>query len=180
MKNRFIMLCFLVVLITACQDRPTETSEPITEPTLMVNGTPLPFETIDKSDGRGIGPDYEGQEPLIAIFSEVKDIEKYVVTEQAENALLQVDFDTYLIIGVFQGWQGSSGYEVDILAVAQDGPRMLVYADFIEPFPDMVVVDAETSPYQLVKIPKEGLDRNLMFELIVDGVVIQQVEAVIK
>ncbi len=181
MKNRFavLCLCLLAVVVAACQTVQTGTSEPTAgKPTPVVKGTPVPFETIERSKANGTGPEYQGEEPRIIVLTKTNDIAKIeeMISQQAQHELSQVDFNKYIVVAVFQGWKPSSGYGVDILAVARIGERIPVYAVFIEPPPDTVVSDVEISPYQLVKIRKDGMDGIFIFELIVNNAVIQQTE----
>jgi len=114
------------------------------------------------------------------LVADINIIKMIYFNDQILPKVKSIDFTEYIALSVFQGTQGSSGYEVDIQAIALDGDRIHVYVYFKEPFIGEVVSEVVTSPLHLVKIRKEGLDGVFVFELIEDGRVIRQTEAMIN
>ena len=178
-----VAITLIVVSVSACQLRETPEIVPTkSAPTPDVEGTYLPFVTIEKDDGGWGHSEYPGEGLGLDILVQKGDIGKIEdqISPQALNELNKIDFDVVIVISVFQGWQSSGGYSLDILAVIQKENHISVYTDFIEPIPGMPQKEEMTLPYQLIKIRKEGLKEILIFELIVDNVVIQQTEIAIS
>jgi len=175
---RKMIVCLQMGLMIACQPAKTETQVPTaTEPTariptLIVEGTPYPFETIERDEG-GYGDvdKYYGKGSWMNILVQQCDIDKIegLISEQSQKTLWNMEFDEYLVVAVFQGLQPSTGYGVQILEVTQIGDRILVYADFKTPGPDEGVGDSITLPSELIQLRKEGLDGTLLFELVVNN-----------
>ncbi len=189
--HKALIACLLISSTTGCLPAPTETPEatlarstPTQEkPTPVIEGTPLPFETIEKSQyGGGVpGGLSTKDQPRLDVYQQTADIPaiEAIISQNALEILRQLDFQSHIAVGVFQGWKPSSGYGVDIVTVARMGMRISIYAELIEPEPGIVVSDVMTAPYQLIKLDREGLSGSRIFELIVEETTIQQVEVTI-
>lgn len=207
--HKALIACLLISLTTGCLPAPTETPEatlarptptqekptpavdatlawptPIRDkPTPVIEGTPLPFNVIEESDGgKGNEVDYAGEQPWIEILQqagEIKEIE-VKISYDAVEILSQIDFQSHIVVGIFQGLKPTSGYGVEILAVGQMGERISIYAEFIYPQLGMEAVEIVTAPYQLIKLDRVGLSGSRVFELIVEETTIQRVEVTIQ
>lgn len=87
----------------------------------------------------------------------------YVFTNQADLNLFrgavsgvtgEVDFDREIAIAVFSGQKPTGGYKLSVSAVQEFPDRIALIATESSPGRDVMVTQAFTSPYQLVKIEK--------------------------
>jgi hypothetical protein len=166
--------------LPASTETPEATPE---EPTPVIEGTPLPFETIDQSEyGPGGDSAYASEQPWIEILQQAGDLEaiKGKISRDALELLRQVDFQSHIVVGVFQGLKPTDDYGVDILAVDRMEMRVSIYAEFIAPEPRMEARAIETVPYQLIKLDRKGLAGSRVFELIVEGTTILRVEVTVE
>jgi hypothetical protein len=133
----------------------------------------LTFETIEKVELVDASRQYEGIDPKLVVLtsaSEARLLERGL-SRQAQAALEAMDYERYFAIAVFWGRKGSLGYSVQIESLTLEDKTITVQADLNDPEDNqMEVVGAtETSPYHLVKMPREGLHGALEFVLQVDG-----------
>ncbi len=182
--HKVLVACLLIALAAGCLPAPTETPEATPEkPTPVIEGTPLPFETIDQSEyGPGGDSAYASEQPWIEILQQAGDLETTYVknSRNALDLLKQIDFQSHIVIGVYQGRKPTNRYGVDILAVSQMGERISIYAEFSAPEPGMTAAEFPTVPYQLIKLDRAGLAGSQIFELIVEETTIQRVEVTIE
>ncbi len=67
-----------------------------------------------------------------------------------------VDFQQEEVYAIFQGFQSTGGYAVDVQMVTSDFFTIdVVVTDFV-PGPTCIVPQVFTSPFQIVKVPKVG------------------------
>jgi hypothetical protein len=141
------------------------TVSPLPTPT-AVAGTTLPFETILQGEDSS----YLGVEPFLFLIDDPEDAAQlleylalYVAPDRREAFTAQVQSSVYTpnVIALFRGRWGSSGYEVNIERVVQQGDELHVYAEFWKPGPRYPVTGAETSSYHVIKLlqPVENADR---------------------
>ncbi|RPI35230.1 MAG: protease complex subunit PrcB family protein [Chloroflexota bacterium] len=110
---------------------------------------------------------------VITNYEEIINIEDIVnYYPEVERELLAVDFDNEFIIGVFQGVKGSTGFGVDIKTILLDDHKIEVYADFIGPGRWTPVGALYTSPYQVIRVPRENISGTNTVQLIVGNEVI--------
>jgi hypothetical protein len=71
-----------------------------------------------------------------------------------------VDFGKEMIAAVFLGTRPTGGYEVEIRTARREGSALVIEYDEQVPGPDVVVTQALTSPFQIVRLPRhEGVVR---------------------
>lgn len=168
----FVYGLILAISATGCMKEQETIILRTTTPEIII-----PFKTIENFENGYRGDDYRELEPKLVIITDLDDIDKLggSVFETAESLLRKLDFSQSLALVVFQGGKGSGGYKVDILKIVQEGNKLIVYAHFTEPQPGYVVTMANTSPYHVIEVPKNGLQGEISFLLNVDGeVIIQQ------
>ena len=115
--------------------------------------TELPFETIERSD---LG-DYSVREPRLILITAPQEIDQVegLITREALDRLVELDFGQYFAIAVFRGTQATSGYDVIVERVARRGDKIVVYAQFWSPSPHYGVRNEATSPYHLIKVRRD-------------------------
>ena len=140
---------------------------------LPADGT-LPFETIEqKKDAAEIGQQHNTSvQPGILVFSDLtalSDVETWF-SSAARNQLQIINYRSYFTIVVFQGWQLTGGYGVEILRIEERGEVIRVIASFERPGGEQEGTGFVTSPYHLVQVrrPQRAIE-TLRFELYVDG-----------
>ncbi len=74
-----------------------------------------------------------------------------------------VNFTTELLIAVFQGERGSSGYSTNITRIVVTITHYVVYVDEIHPGDNCGVLTVMTYPYQIVKICDHPLNLPMQF-----------------
>ena len=86
-----------------------------------------------------------------------------------------IDFSSFFVAAVFQGWKGSTGYSIEVTDLRQLGNTITVYALFHTPQPsgpDGIVFTnpLETSPYYILKVKKaEEITGDFTFVLMANG-----------
>jgi hypothetical protein len=141
-----LALAVLVAVLagmTACGSRETE----------------LPFETIEQRDWAGYGDlesDSIWKTRLVLVTSRDGTAQlESMVSPEAMDQLVRLNFERYFAIALFRGRQASSGYDTIIERVARQGDEVVVYAQFWEPSPYYSVLDVATSPYHVIKVRKD-------------------------
>lgn len=150
------ILCLLMVLILgACQLKETD----------------LSFETIECQEISG----YQDKKPglvVIAKQTEVADLDN-LITREIQARLQSLNYNTYLVIGVFQGWKPTTRYSTQIERVTRRGNIVTVHALFKEPQPSEAKGDEVTSPYHLIQVQKAGTwGQTITFNLVVGDAVV--------
>jgi hypothetical protein len=74
----------------------------------------------------------------------------------AATAAPAVDFSTDVVIGIFAGERRTAGYEVDILGIEREAAEVVVAYRVTEPRRGAMVAQVITSPFQLVRVPRQG------------------------
>lgn len=175
-----------LVMTPTFTDTPTvaisQTPEPVfTEiltispaPTLIVEGTPMPFERIASIDESRGYADYDEYEAKIILVDEADDLVSYAgilpFDPGVQQGLVETDFDRFIVLIVLQGRRPSGGYRANIQELTKWEDRISVYTTFNIPQPFQGVSEMETSPYDLIRVDKNDLPDNVIFELIVDQV----------
>ncbi|MCL5995871.1 MAG: protease complex subunit PrcB family protein [Chloroflexi bacterium] len=96
-----------------------------------------------------------------------------LISERGRDALRQVNYQTDMVIGVFQGLKPTDGYMVQIERITAYSATFTITAQFIEPSPDEKKNDVVTSPYHVVRVSKPEVTADeLTFVLVVSDTVI--------
>lgn len=88
----------------------------------------------------------EDQDQLVALWS-------LVYGNNAPN-MPGVDFETNEVIAVFDGTHSTGGYRVHVTSVTDTGLNRVVGIEHVEPHADCPVAAVQTSPFELVVVPK--------------------------
>ncbi len=183
-KVQAVFVCALVLLSGCGRVSPlpllTATVEPAATlvPTPAIQGTRIPFETIDQAiGGEKISEDSE-KNPYLIILTRADDTGELegLVSEAAMGRLGDIYFDRQLVIAVFQGWKPTWGYAIQVQWVIKNNGEIVVIADIKNPPKDSIVQQEETSPYHLIRISREDLDGISKFTLNANGESIFQIE----
>ncbi|HBY93898.1 MAG TPA: hypothetical protein DEP84_07985 [Chloroflexi bacterium] len=144
----------------ACSRGVTPTSMPpiATPPSTVPVGTVLPFKTVEQS----IYGDYSVRQPRAVLITSPRDILSLngMVSPESRGhvtaQLQRVDFQRDFAIAVFRGTQGTHGFDVTVEAVAREGDKLVVYAQFWEPSPYWEVANEVTSPFHIITVPRNA------------------------
>ena len=133
---------------------------------VKVNEEILSFETISL-EGYGIAVDSKDTAPKLFLLMEPEDIAwiEGLITPQDWQTLQQLDFEEYVVIGLFRGARPSSNYDTVITRLSRYYQEtLIVEAKFYVPVlqSSFAVV---TSPYHLIKVSKTQMPRPLGLEL---------------
>ena len=179
--NRVVTSCLLLgLLLNGCNAIPPTTAlAPTLVLTPTVPGVELLFETVERAEISGTGDDYPGKTPNLMVITRAEDVIALgnTVSPSAQDELSKLDYNIYFVLVVFQGIKGTNMYGVDIQRVTRDENRITVFAHFTERDPEMAAADVITSPYHIVKVPRDGLKGEFEFFLNGDGEVILKVTA---
>ena len=140
--------------------------------------TNLHFDTIEKEISAGTGKLYEAREPGLMVVSRPEEVELIdgLITDQAREKTLALDYGDYISLAAFQGWKGSSGYSILVNRISRTGNTVNVYAQFHEPKPEEQKLDMVTSPYHLVIVEKIGnWSEEILFNLIIDETIVASI-----
>jgi len=131
----------------------------------------LPFETIEMAEIPGTGYEYPGKERALVIVTKREDVALLGdnVSKQSLSIIDSVNFSDYFVITVFQGIKGTTSYGVEIQRIFKQENVITIYAHFTERDPSVSAGALMTSPYHIVKIPRQGLIGQIDFVLSADG-----------
>ena len=135
----------------------------------------LSFETIEQEDMSVPSGVYKDHPEIILISSKIEMIRlENLIGEQSIMTLEQISYSDYFGVVVFQGRMPSSGYGVNLDRITRVGNIISVFAQFIEPEYEQIVLDIITSPYQVVRVKKgEGeWGQDMVVNLIVDNSIV--------
>ena len=128
----------------------------------------LEWERIVQDD---VGNQYSGG-PKLAIVTDREEVSilENEITPRDIAQVLDCDFSEYVVLVIFQGYQGYADHSIEVTGVIQDDDVITVDIKFLEPEPGEVLKTAESSPYCVLKIKKTpDLRGELIFVLIADG-----------
>lgn len=74
-----------------------------------------------------------------------------------------INFTTYMLIAVFQGERGSSGYSTNITRIMMSSTEYVVFVDEVHPGNNCVTLAVMTYPYQIVQIHPYEEDLSIRF-----------------
>jgi hypothetical protein len=131
----------------------------------------LSFETIEMAEIPGTGYEYPGKEPALVIITKREDVASLgdIVSKQSQLILNSLNFSDYFVITVFQGIKGTTSYGVEIQRIFKKDNVITIYTHFTERDPSLSAGTLMTSPYHIVKIPRQGLFGQMEFILFADG-----------
>jgi hypothetical protein len=124
-------------------------------------GIDVPFEEIDKWWISG----YESRDNLTirddetweTLWTEMESIHSHPAD------LPKINFTREMIIAVFQGERGSSGYWTNITRIIMTNAYYVVYVDEIHPGETCILLAVMTYPYHIVKISDLPLNLPVQF-----------------
>ena len=118
----------------------------------------LSFQSIERKDGSGTGDLYESYEPGLMVIARSEEVDRLggLITDEARQTLLELDYSQYFALVTFFGMKGTGGYSIQVTRVTRSGDTVSVYARLDEPAPDQAKSDVVTSPYHLVIVQKDG------------------------
>ena len=178
-----VIFCLLLGVVLSGCNAISPTTVPAPAPKLAltptVQGVEIPFETVERTDISGTGDDYPGKTPNLIVITGAEDVIALgnTISPSAQDELSKLDYNIYFVLVVFQGIKGTNMYGVDIQRVIRDENRITVYTHFTERDPQREAGPVVTSPYQIVKVPRNGLQGEFEFVLNGDGEVILKVSS---
>ncbi len=125
------------------------------------------FETIENAQRPGI----QASQPDLAVVSEKEDTYSLQnsISSASVSQLIDLDYKGYFALVVYQGRKLTSGYNIIIQRITHEGNTVNVFVQFTERDSAKPAENIETSPYHLVKIPREGIKGELVFVILADG-----------
>lgn len=142
-----LYLAMGVVLLAACA------APPNTCPPLKPGGVEFKFETVDQNV---YSEAIETDVFLITGSQDVYQLEE-LLYEDAFTQLVNVNYDDFSAVTVFQGHKNTGGYKVTIERLSVQEHELSICATFLEPGPHQPVGNIETSPYHIIKVSKTDL-----------------------
>ena len=178
----FVVLSLMVVACAAelppvpVDPTPTnESSPPSDDRVINDEAQTLPFEIIERADGGRVRPgqkEHPDPEPDLLVITSQEDVEKakVFISEEAEKQLAQTNFTTHFAILIFWGWHHrlqEGRFQLETIT-RQDDKVILVGIDGERPAE--AYADAESSPYHLIRVPRQGEDwgKEITFNLYFD------------
>lgn len=131
---------------------PFPSSSPFTEHQIT-------FETISKGyySGHVARKDY-----VIVEGTEWRKLWNVVYANTSEPpALPSVDFNTEMVIAVFQGGKGSSGYAIEVTSILEKPSSLEVAVKEYSPGKESIVLPALTAPFHIIKV--KLIDKKVIF-----------------
>jgi hypothetical protein len=127
----------------------------------LLFGTDVPFEVVDPGGGYG----YEARANFTITNATVWEsfwLELYSGHYPIPEVPV-VNFTTEMLIAVFQGVRGSSGYWTNITRIIMTDLYYAVYADEVHPGEGCGVLTVLTYPYQIVKTGDHPFNLPVLF-----------------
>jgi hypothetical protein len=151
-------------LLVGCTSNPALPTAGPTETPTRVAPSPapierdLPFETIERSDFSEYYQFHPSEPQRLFLITSAEGASRLIgwVSPQAQQTLAQLDYQRYFAIALFRGHFGSSGYDVIIQRVTRWGERLVVHVQFWVPSPYYAVTAANSKPYHVVKVLRDG------------------------
>jgi hypothetical protein len=127
-------------------------------------GEPSPFEDVDKEDLNAMAeriaavPQWQGQLSPIAMPQNVviKTLEDWQALWPGHIAP-DVDFENFMVAGVFLGTKPNTGYSVQIMDIKTFPDKLQITYREINPTPGALYAQVLTQPYALRGVPKTNL-----------------------
>lgn len=170
--NRSLLILLAMGLLVGMVSCKPATIAPATDQLLQRGEIRLSFETIEQASSPHSGFPYPGLAPQLVIASTLAQAQPIIrwTSPKAQAQLESLDYGQYLALAVFQGSKPNLQYSVEVKTVTRKSDTVTVYAQFREPQPGREANPSETSPYHLIRIPKEGAwGRYITFNLSVNG-----------
>ena len=121
--------------------------------------TPLPFETLSQQFHSGHG---EKHDYVVKDAETWKSLwEKVYATQSPTPELPQIDFDTQMVIAVFQGTFGSGGYKIEVTEITEKAKSIEVAVKETIREHGSVATAALTQPYHIVVTDR--VDKEVVF-----------------
>ncbi len=123
--------------------------------------TEVPFEVVDQSGGYS----YETRDNFAITNSTYwESLWQFLYSGHSHPPDVPVvNFSSEMLIAVFQGVRGSSGYMTNITRIIMNNAYYLVYVDEIHPGENCGTLTVMTYPYHIVKISDHPLNLPVQF-----------------
>lgn len=148
-----LLLLFLAILASLSACKPQETE--------------LYFETIEQEAIAPSGEALQDEAPALIIVATPEETGQLgnLVSEYAQQQLLDMEYDNYFAVVAFLGWQPTRHEGIRVERVVRKGQSVSVFTQV-----GLRTGDTEvTSPYHLVKVEKSGQwDTNIDFALVIE------------
>ncbi|MFC1959016.1 protease complex subunit PrcB family protein [Chloroflexota bacterium] len=155
MRIRLLLLSIVICVILIGSCTPLTRLIPEEKPALTApTATLADIETIDKGEYSGIKT-----RELLVIKSQAeweKLWSKHSSLEVPSPKLPEIDYSQKMVIAVFSGWKPSGGYSIEIAKVELAEDEIRVYYTETSPEAGQPVTEAETQPFDIVKIESTG------------------------
>lgn len=126
----------------------------------LLGGKSMSYEVIDSGQSCGIT---EKNNYVIRNRQEWSGLWNRVDSRSSViPSLLEVDFDKYMVIGVFLGEKNTGGYAIEVEKIVEEGEKIIVHLKETTPGKDDMVIQVLTQPYQIIKIEKTT--KEIMFK----------------
>lgn len=146
---RSLLACIAVLLFAGCA-------------TVAGAGDKITFETVDRGAHSGV------QEAGATIIHTTEEFARVWAAlhrgRRPVPTLPDVDFEREMVAAVFQGQQPTGGYAVAVERIEQLEDRVVIQVTATAPQPDDLVTMALTSPYHLVRFPRQDVPLEFQFD----------------
>ncbi|MDE1460566.1 protease complex subunit PrcB family protein [Spartinivicinus poritis] len=141
MRNHFINTLAAISLLSAnIAMADYSLADPISEP--------LPYSVIDQ----GVYSVEESKKLEVITDQGTLAARYYAENPSGGTGLPIIDFNKYLVLGIYMGTQPSGGFMIEVVDVREKDNKVIATVNSIEPGQRCAVITSLTSPYQLVQI----------------------------
>ena len=127
-----------------------------TQPRQPITMHAVVFESI--AQGNSFIAEVETPTLLIAnSVNETTNFTKWLHDIDITSQLRKTNFNTHLVIAVFSGKKGSSGYSITINEIFTALKEVMLVVNLIKPEPGQRVQEVITYPYHIILLPKNDL-----------------------
>ena len=117
-------------------------------------GRDVPFQVIDRGANSGVKEEGVKAIRTARAFEEL--LEGILGAEKTQRLLKQVHWDTEQVVLVYGGGHPTGGFSIDVKRiVAVDRQQYEIEAKLKKPAPGQIVTQAFTTPFTMIKMPKE-------------------------
>ena len=123
---------------------------------------------------------YKEKDPELFIITKKDDFSQIAsfFSDETINKIDQVDFEQYFLATILMGWNALSSPEifVEITSIKMEDQEIQINAHFSYPRPGIGAATAVSSPFHIVKVPKNNLHGTFRVILLKDNIYILEKE----
>ncbi len=134
---------------------PASVTLPATQSSLEETTNEITFQSLNQGDSYTARLEV----PALFIAGNIEETNHFSGWLEADTAVRVqgIDFEDSLVVAVFQGKMGSSGYGIAVQKVELTSNTVQIFVNLTKPLPDQKVSDVISYPYHIILLPRPKL-----------------------